>query len=217
MPEYLTGPEFYEFKDKREPGSISNSEEAIYQSGEWTDWIDATTRTGHKQQHSLSVSGGTEQVSYYVSGTYMDVSGVAVNDDFKRYSTRINLEASITNWLRIGTNTQLSLVDRAGFPASWDGGVDGAYYMNPLTTGFNPDGTPTIYPWPEDNYWGNPLQHTLAASKDNNYKVLSNNYLTIDLPFVPGLQYKLNTGVEYSNRERNEYYGRDTKIGFESR
>ncbi len=216
MPDYMSGSEFYDFKNIREPGSMTTSEEALYQSGAYTDWIDATTQNGNKQQHSLSISGGTENVNYYISGSYINVKGVAVNDEFKRYSTRINLEAKITKWLKIGTNTQLSLVDRAGFAASWDGGVDGAYYLNPLTQGFNDDGTPTIYPWPEDNYWGNPLQRTLAESRDNTYKVISNNYLVIDVPRVTGLQYRLNTGIEYSNRERNDYYGRDTKNGFES-
>lgn len=216
MPEYLSGAEFYDFKNTREPGSMTTSEEALYQSGEYTDWVDATTQTGNKQQHTLSISGGTENVNYYFSGSYMDVKGVAVNDLFKRYSTRINVEARITKWLKIGTNTQLSLVDRAGYPASWDGGVDGAYYLNPLTSGYNDDGTLTIYPWPEENYWGNPLQHTLAETKDNAYKVLTNNYLVIDFPGIEGLQYRLNTGIEYGNRERADYYGRNTKIGFES-
>jgi len=216
MPDYLSGSEFYDYKNEREPGSITDSEEALYQSGDYTDWIDATTQTGYKQQHSISISGGTDRVNYYVSGTFLDVKGVAVNDLFKRYSTRINVEAKVTKWLTIGTNTQLSLTDRAGFTASWDGGQDGAFYMNPLTQGFNDDGSPTIYPWPEDNYWGNPLQPTLADSKDNAYRAMTNNYLIVDLPFVPGLQYRLNTGIEYGHRERNEYYGRNTKWGFES-
>jgi len=216
MPDYLGGKEFYDFKEEREPGSITTSEQEIYDAGAWTDWIDITTQNGHKQNHNLSVSGGTERVNYYVSGSLLDVKGVAVNDEFKRYSTRLNLEAKITDWLTIGTGTQLSLADRAGFAASWDGGQDGAYYMNPLAKAYNDDGTPTIYPWPEDNYWGNSLQRTLYQHKDNNYKVISNNYLTIDFPFVKGLQYKLNTGIEYSNRERNEYRGRNTKNGLES-
>lgn len=216
LPDYLSASEFYDFKNIREPGTITDSEEAIFQSGEGTDWLDATTQNGYKQQHTLSVSGGAENVKYYLSGSYLDVEGVAVNDLFKRYTSRFNLEAKVTDWLTVGTNTQLSLSDRSGIPSSWSGGVDGAFYMNPLTSSHDENGDLTIYPWPEEVYWGNPLAPTLAESSDKTYKIFSNNFLKIDFPFAPGLSYKLNTGIEYSNRARANYYGRNTKAGLES-
>jgi TonB-linked SusC/RagA family outer membrane protein len=216
MPEYLTGAEFYDFKNIRDPEAMTSSEEEMYQSGDWTNWIDEATQTGRKQQHTLSLSGGTEDMKYFISGTMLDVKGLAVNDLFKRYSTRFNLEANVTSWLKIGTNTQLSLTDRAGRTASWSGGTDGAFYMNPLSKVYEENGDLALYPWLEDNYWKNPLQHTLADSFDKRYKVFTNNYIAIDIPFIPGLQYKLNTGIEYDNRQRAEYYGRNTTNGFES-
>lgn len=216
LPDFLSPSEFYEFKNIREPGSMTDSEEELFQSGGGTDWLDVTTQNGHKQQHTLSVSGGAENVKYYLSGSFLDVEGVAVNDLFKRYTTRFNLEANITKWLTVGTNTQLSMTDRSGIPSSWNGGTDGAFWMNPLTTSHDEFGNPTIYPWPEEVYWGNSLAPTLAASSDKSYKIFSNNYLNIDFPFAPGLSYKLNTGIEYANRARASYYGRNTKSGLES-
>jgi TonB-linked SusC/RagA family outer membrane protein len=215
IPRVLTGPEFFDFKTLRNPDQITDSERAIYNNGTFTDWADETTRTGQKQQHTMSVSGGTEKMRYFVSGTFLDVTGIAEGDDFQRYTTRLNLEANVADWLTIGTNTQLSLADRSGFTPSWSGGIDGAFYMNPLTTIRDEAGKLSIYPWPEDIYWGNPLQHTLAENKDNRYKVFSNNYVNVDIPWIPGLKYRLNTGVEYANRERNTYYGRNTKNGLE--
>lgn len=215
VPDILTGPEFWEFKMTRNPDQITDSEREIYESGTWTDWIDETTRMGQKQQHTLSLSGGTDNMNYFLSGTYLDVAGIAVGDDFKRYSTRFNFEAKVNDWISIGSNTQLSLTDRSGFAPSWSGGVDGAFYMNPLTKVRDENGKLTVYPWPEDIYWGNPLASTLADSKDNSYKVFTNNYFNISIPWVEGLEYKLNTGVEYAHRERNSYYGRDTKSGRE--
>lgn len=216
IPHLLTGDEFYDYKMTRNPDDITESETEIYNSGEWIDWLDVTTRTGKKQQHTLSVSGGTDDMKYFVSGTYLDVKGIAVGDDFKRYSTRFNFEAKITNWFTIGTNTQLSLADRGGLPSSWSGGVDGAFFMNPLTKVYDEFGEPTVYPWPEDIYWGNPLAPTLADNKDKRYKIFTNNFVKINIPWVPGLNYNLNTGVEYANRERNTFYGRNTKEGLEN-
>ncbi|MEN8203116.1 MAG: SusC/RagA family TonB-linked outer membrane protein [Bacteroidota bacterium] len=217
MPHYLTGPEFYDFKNIREPGSMTPSEEEIYQNGQWTDWIDLAMQNGRKQQHSISVSGGTENVKYYISGTLLDVKGLAVNDEFKRYATRVNLETKITDWLTFGTNTQLSLTDRDGLTASWDAGADGAFILNPLTKAYEDEAKSilTIYPWADEPKYGNPLQNTLADNINKNYKILTNNYFTIGLPFIPGFQYRLNTGIEYDHGTSNTYYARDTKTGLE--
>ncbi len=212
-PDYLTGAEFYDYKNTREPGTITDSEQAIFDAGEGVDWFDLTTRTGFKQQHTLSFSGRNENLNYYLSGTYLDVTGVAVNDDFSRISTRMNIEAKIGEWFTIGTKTQLAMADRGGVEADFE--IVGQ--TNPLTTAFEENGDLTIYPWPEDVFFGNPLQSTLAINRDKNYSIFSNNYVIIDFPF-PGLQYKLNTGVEYSGRDiATYYYGQNTKIGLEAR
>lgn len=217
LPDLLTTEEFYQFKKTREPGSITATEEDFYQDGKTTDWIDLATQRGSKQQHTVSVSGAKDRMQYYISGSYLDVEGVAVNDLFKRYSLRMNIETKIKDWLTYGTNTQLSLSDRSGQDASWSGAVDGAYYLNPLTSAYDEDGNQLVYPWPEDNYWGNPLAGLLEKDSDKTYKIFTNNFLKIDLPFVPGLSYKLNTGVEYEHRDRATYSGRDTKVGLENR
>ena len=56
--EMLTGPEFYEFKTTRSPGSITTSEMEVYESGTWTDWVDLALRTGNTQEHNLSLGWG---------------------------------------------------------------------------------------------------------------------------------------------------------------
>ena len=216
LPHILTGNEFYDFKVTREgEGSITDTEQAVYDSGESVDWIDLATRTGSRQNYTLSVAGATEKVNYFVSGSMLDVTGISVGDDFKRYTSRINLEMEINSWLKLGTNTQLSLTDRGGMGASF-GGDHGSFSMNPLTLSHDENGNLTIYPWEDDIYFANPLSNTLAEDRDKAYKIFTNSYLIVDFPFVKGLQYKLNTGIEYNLRNENTYYGRDTKSGYES-
>ncbi len=149
LPDILMGDDFYNFKLTREPASITLSEKAFYESKNYTNWLDLTTRTGQRSQHTLGIRGGSNNFKYYTSVTLLDVKGIAVNDDFKRLSSRINLEATITNWLSFGTNTQLSYNDRSGLAPTFSGDY-GAYLFNPLTTPFDSLGKPTIYPWPED-------------------------------------------------------------------
>lgn len=215
IPDRLTPEEFYQYKTTREPGSITTSEQAVYDSKNFPDWVDLVTRQGQRMQHSLGIRGGGDKFRYYISGTYLDVKGISLGDKFKRYSTRFNLEANVKKWLTLGTNTQLSYNDRSGLAANF-GDYVGAFRFNPLTTAFNADGTPTIYPWPQDLFFSNPLAPTLASNVDETRKIISNNYVNVDLP-VKGLSYRLNTGVEYTVRNQNTYWGLNTRTGVQNR
>lgn len=211
-PKPLDGTQFAEFKEEREPGSMTESEKEVLNTTGGVDWIDLATQTGVKQQHTLSVSGGTTDTKYFVSATYLDVKGIAVNDIFKRYSLRVNLDQKIADWLTVGTSTQLSTADRSGRSAQFSG-EQGAYTMNPLTKAFEDDGSYTIFPWEEDPFFYNPLTNTLAIDNDVTHKVFTNNFIDVSLPFVPGLSYRLNTGVEYYSWEQGTYFGRNTSRG----
>lgn len=211
----MTGREFYDFKQTREPGSITDSEQKVYDNNAEVNWLDLATRTGSRAQHTLSVSGASDKINYYSSFNRLDVKGIAVGDDFERSSLRINVTADITDWLTLGTRTQLLYADRSGLEADLDGGR-GAFWMNPLTTAFNDDGTYTIYPWPDDLFFENPLGDTKVKNTDETYEVISNNFLNIDFPFLEGLSYSLNTGIRYQQNVEATYYDRQTtRNGFE--
>ncbi|KAB7727361.1 SusC/RagA family TonB-linked outer membrane protein [Rudanella paleaurantiibacter] len=218
-PDLLTGAEFYAFKKGRANApntSMTPSEEAVFQSGQFADWYALATRPGWRSQHSLAVSGGNDKATFYIGGTYLNVGGIAKNDDYRRYTLRPNFDVRVTPWLTFSSNSQLSFQDRSGLPADFSG-QQGANFMNPLTTPFNPDGTLTVYAWPEYNLAANPLAPTLARNINNVYRIFTTNSLKVDLPFVPGLSYKINTGVEFQTDVRRTYYGRNTRTGFENK
>ena len=86
--------------------------------GEGTNWQDAIFRTAFQHQHQLSVSGGTEKVQYYVSGSYMDQQGTIIGSNFDRFSVRTNIDAQLKRWIKLGlsatfatTNDDLKLAD----------------------------------------------------------------------------------------------------------
>lgn len=216
LPDMLDPEEFYDFKKYREPNSVTLSEQAIYDAKTYPDWLDLATRDGMRTQHSLGIRGGSNNVKYYISGTYLNVGGVAVNDNFKRVSTRINLEVNVTKWLTAGTNTQLAYNNRSGLAAYFSGDY-GAFNFNPLTKAYDSAGKLTVYPWPEDVFFANPLSPTLAQNKDETHKVITNNYFNIKFPFVEGLSYRLNTGIEYTSRSQSTYWGRNTRNGLQKK
>jgi TonB-linked SusC/RagA family outer membrane protein len=210
LPDLMNGEEFYQFKLQRQPNTITSSEQAIYDSGQWVDWIDLATRKGNSQEHNLSLSGGFDRTTYYIGGSILDVRGIVVSDDYKRITNRINIDTKVTDWLTLGTRTQLSFEDASGVPP--DAGVT---RMNPLSTVYDANGNLTIYPWPEDPYFGNPLESTLFEDLDKSYQVMTNNYGIINFPFIKGLSYRLNTGIRVKLRDEATYMARDGKTGYE--
>ena len=60
-----------------------------------TDWQDEIFRTAAIQQYDLSVSGGTDRVSYYTSVSYSNQDGVIENSGFNRISARSNLSVKL--------------------------------------------------------------------------------------------------------------------------
>jgi TonB-linked SusC/RagA family outer membrane protein len=216
LPELMNGEEFYNFKMERNADAITPSEQEIYESGEWVDWLDLALRNGTSTEHNLSVSGGFKGTQYYISGGVTDVKGLAVNDDYLRLTSRINVDTKISNWLTIGTRTQLSYEDKGGISPTWDGD-QGVFWFNPLTTVYDENGDLTIYPWPEDTYFRNPLMGTLAKDIDETYQLTANNYAIVDFPFIKGLQYRINTGVRMKFYNKATYYGRNTQQGLVNR
>lgn len=213
IPEVYDGPGFAKFKEEREPGEITPSEMDVLEAGTAVDWLDLATRSALKQEHNLSVAGAAKNMNYYVSLGYQDVEGVAINDDFERITLRANLTFDINDYIKFGTSTQLSRIDRSGLAPSFGSEAAGAFFTNPLTTAFDENGDLTLFPWPEEEFFTNPLAPTLAINDDLSRKVFTANYLEFRIPFIQGLSYKLNTGIEYSDRDARTYWGRNTARG----
>jgi TonB-linked SusC/RagA family outer membrane protein len=71
-----------------------------------TNWQDAVYHTAPMQDYNLSYSGANDKVNYYVSGGYTNQAGILGKgiSDFEKYSTKLNLETEVRNWLKMGIN-----------------------------------------------------------------------------------------------------------------
>lgn len=72
--------------------------------GVGTDWQGELFNRAALNKHQLSVSGGTNATTYYLSGEYFNQEGVAAGSGFNRYSFRVNLDSKPRDWATIGVN-----------------------------------------------------------------------------------------------------------------
>lgn len=83
-----------------------NSDRALdqYLLGNEYDWYGETFRTGFNQDYNASISGATENVSYYLSAGYLSNEGAIKGNDYSSIRSNMKINAKITPWLEIGAN-----------------------------------------------------------------------------------------------------------------
>lgn len=67
------------------------------------DWTKHSIRSGLRQDYTVSVSGGTDRLKYYISASYLNDTGIIKNSDFNRLSTRSSVDWQAKPWLKLGT------------------------------------------------------------------------------------------------------------------
>jgi TonB-linked SusC/RagA family outer membrane protein len=71
-----------------------------YVYGGTTSWYNELLRKAFQTNHNISVSGGSERSTYYLSGGYIAEDGIVQTNNFKRFTFRANNDVSITDQLR---------------------------------------------------------------------------------------------------------------------
>ncbi len=104
--------EFAEYyNDVADQGEIAKPD-AIYSDpsllGRGTNWQDAIFQTAWTHSHQLAAEGGNDKVHYYMSGNYTDQEGTILGSNFNRLGGRINLDAQLKSWLKVGLNATFS-------------------------------------------------------------------------------------------------------------
>ncbi len=90
-----------------------------YKNGTTTNWENLLyDRSSNMHDHTVSVSGRKEEFNYYSSFGYLDNEGLSVNNRFKTFRARTNVEGTISKWLTTGINLQFA--DRDESPVVMD-------------------------------------------------------------------------------------------------
>ena len=162
------------------------------------DWWDASTQQASINENRISISGGNDALSYLVSFGNTDQKNLLINDNFKRNTARVNLDANIRPWWKLGLQSSASFVNQDGSePILWT-----LYTMNPLVTPYKADGV-TINPYPMENANGNPLMGNNIDDKERHTYFVGNVYSEFKLP-LKGLTYRINYGNNYTINTHNQ-------------
>ena len=73
-----------------------------------TDWRDAVTQWGLRQNHYLTVEGGGEKALFRIGAGYDHETGTMIEQKLQRFSTRVALDYNISERIRVSTNLALT-------------------------------------------------------------------------------------------------------------
>ena len=161
--------------------------------GAGTDWMDELLRTGVMQNYTVSYSGGNEKSHYYVSGGFLDQSGIVKSVNYRRFTFQSNSDAQVLKWLKFSNNITFS----ADTKKSGSYSIGDALKALPIYPVKNEDGS---WSGPEGNseWYGstrNPIGPTeLNQGQTNGYNFLAN--LTAELAFTKWLKFKSTFGYD---------------------
>ncbi len=193
-----------------------------------TNWKDLLFQTGNIMTHDINISGGTDEVTYYISTGIMDQDGITVGDEFKRYSFKANTNFKMTDWLKGGfngsfSNTQQKNVD-SGYGSSLlaiNGFSRLAAILPPNIPAFNEDGTPYMDNGQYLGYGNNNILCTYynpmsyideQASRMENNRVIASGFL--ELTPIKGLSIKSQYGIDWSITNSTTMYSPNGGDGY---
>lgn len=167
-----------------------------------TDWQDEIFRVAPMQNYDVSVSGGNDKTSYFVSGNLLLQDGIIICSDFGKGNVRMNLTQQLNKWLTMGASLNLSYSRSHGVVTNSEGGfassiTSWALDMNPALPVRQKNGEYTY----ENNLTttnnvGNPVQDAHEAKNRNtSFRTLGNAYL--QWTPIKNLILKSSIGIDY--------------------
>ena len=110
-------------------------------NGTYTNWIDLIKRNGISSNHNISVSGGDEKTTYFISAGYQLYQGTMQVENTKKYTLKAGLDKTI-NAFKIGGSLYATFADI--HPSSGEA-FRSAYRLRPTGSPYNADGTERFF------------------------------------------------------------------------
>ncbi|RWY50068.1 SusC/RagA family TonB-linked outer membrane protein [Mucilaginibacter gilvus] len=177
-----------------------------------TDWQDELYQNAFFQKHSLSFSGASNGIRYYVSGGYQKQDGIIRSTGQDRINFRTNIDGDVSKKLHVGANIAYTQnTNREAQEGRFDhGAVLGALIYMPYLPAYNADGSLATNAEASQSaaygYQGieNPVAlATRTKITRKGYRSTYNANATYTI--LPGFSAKVNLGTQTYN-EKYDYY-----------
>ena len=147
-----------------------------------TDWFDLLTRNSVSQNHNLSLSGGTDKVTYNASVGYQSNKGMEIGNENDQLTTRLSINSNIGEKLSINVQLNGSIRNSYGYAG-----------VNPYTYAMN---TSRAIPAYEEN--GDRTFYSSYYTYQYNTELAEHNQYTYNVFNELENTYSLNCGSNFN-------------------
>ena len=169
--------------------------------GPGTDWQREIFQNALMQSHQVSVSGGRDAITYYLSAGYLNQEGMVIGSGFDRYAARLNLDNRAKKWLRLGASLNVSRTDeRITLNDDMEGVISRAVMQGPDVPVRNPDGS---FGGPPPNAPEAPQSNPVAQALMITNQVQRNNLMGsvfAEIRFLPSLTFRTEVNGDFTFR-----------------
>ncbi|SIS94813.1 TonB-linked outer membrane protein, SusC/RagA family [Filimonas lacunae] len=95
-----------------------------------TNWVDAISKRGYVMDHTISMTGGGDKARYFASLGYFNQSGTTIGTSLQRINTRINLDYTISERIKIFSSVAYTHTDQSrNYLSAGEGAIRGVAYL----------------------------------------------------------------------------------------
>lgn len=176
-------------------------------SGVDTDWLGLVLRQGKQTQHNISIEGGNDKTTFFLSGGYFNQEGVVITSDFKRYNGSINATHKINDKMKIAFRMPASFtrIENPNAGGAFRNPVLSAYFNLPGKNPYNADGTVKIT---GEFAPGSGIFNPLAVAQysyRNGRTVQARPSVDYSYNIIKGLNFTSRYGIDYNMLEENQF------------
>ncbi|SMD15379.1 SusC/RagA family TonB-linked outer membrane protein [Pedobacter nyackensis] len=167
-----------------------------------TDWFGLLYQNPFSQNHSLSVSGGTDKIRYYASMGYANNRGNTIGNGQDTYNGNLSINVDVSKKLKLGFRLGGNMGKTTGF-----------YQINPFNYAFNTSRTipaynedGSYYAYKKSNDFAafsilNERDHTGNKNKSTNFSATTN----LDYKFLKDFTFQSLLGITYTQTNGESY------------
>jgi len=198
--DFLNGSEFVAYRNQREANDQTGF--VLPDDGVSTDWQDLSLNSGSIQDYGLSVSGGTDNSKYFISGNYYGQDGILIKSGFERMNLRANTEFNLG---KLKIQQSLGITRAETERNNWFG-RDGSSSAPILRQTVEENEGGFEAPSFDKHGFAGLNKYGLASLEENfqtDNKIFGNVNVSYEL--MDGLVAKVNVGVDQLNRFNNSF------------
>ena len=203
----------YVFEHRRNRGtSLNDAFDAVgvnpFMLPKGTDWQEEIFRPAPVSNYNLGVSGGSDRVTYAISGDFLNHQGIVLNTYSKRTGIRGNIDVRATEKLKFGLRTNLSKQgeNSAATDDFFQSDLNGLTTLSPIMPvrdangNFSGRANSLIGAAGSGGIWGNGGGNAVANITErtravNRHRIISNLFGEYNI--LPSLKFRSSLGLDY--------------------